>query len=76
MPSHTSAQGAALYTPFFPYIYDWYVLGFVNSFVWRCSTTRILLPLFKENLSLIGFEQNCLGDCKCTNRQCSNDGSR
>jgi ubiquinone/menaquinone biosynthesis C-methylase UbiE len=50
-PLFPSSRGAAIYTPVFLQIYDWYILGLINSFIWHCSTTLILLPLFTSNLS-------------------------
>ncbi|WP_244422710.1 class I SAM-dependent methyltransferase [Liberibacter crescens] len=32
-------------------IYDWWVLGFSNSYVWRCPTSSVLLPFFQKYLS-------------------------
>lgn len=37
-------------TPLFLFIYDFWVLGIVNTFAWCCSTTRYLLPQFRANL--------------------------
>jgi SAM-dependent methyltransferase len=50
MPELSSAQGAAVYTPFFLFIYDWYVLGLINWLAWRCSTSKVLLPFFTSHL--------------------------
>jgi SAM-dependent methyltransferase len=50
MPELSSAKGAAVYTRPFLRIYDWWVLGIVNSLSWRCSTTKILLPFFASHL--------------------------
>ena len=47
------ASGASVYS--FPlllrYIYDIWVLGLSNTFIWRCPTSTILLPLFKRHVS-------------------------
>ncbi|KAI9792882.1 MAG: hypothetical protein M1833_000994 [Piccolia ochrophora] len=42
--------GAAIYSRWLLAIYDLWVLGFVNSFIWRCSTKRTLLPFFRKNV--------------------------
>lgn len=39
-----------LYTPWRLAIYDFWVLGLVNSYAWGCSTTTYLLPLFRSNV--------------------------
>ncbi|KAI9739228.1 MAG: hypothetical protein M1834_007441 [Cirrosporium novae-zelandiae] len=46
----TGAQGAAIYSRWLLAIYDWWVLGVVNSYAWRCRTTKVLLPFFRENM--------------------------
>ncbi|KAK8109341.1 hypothetical protein PG984_015142 [Apiospora sp. TS-2023a] len=33
------------------YLYDWVVLGFNMSYLWRCPTRSVLLPFFQENFS-------------------------
>jgi SAM-dependent methyltransferase len=43
-------KGRAIYTPLFLLIYDFWVLGIVNTFAWGCSTTRYLLPQFRANV--------------------------
>ena len=50
MPELSSAKGAAVYTRPFLRIYDWWVLGIVNSLSWRCSTPTILVPFFLSHL--------------------------
>jgi hypothetical protein len=44
-PSQPDIYGAPFLT-----IYDWYVLGFMNRFVWHCPT-RELLGLYDEHVS-------------------------
>ena len=34
----------------FLFIYDFWVLGIVNTFAWSCSTVRYLLPQFRANI--------------------------
>ncbi|KFA69324.1 hypothetical protein S40285_09091 [Stachybotrys chlorohalonatus IBT 40285] len=43
--------GAAAYSPWVLYLYDWLVLFVTNSFAWKCSTTQDMLPLFQGALS-------------------------
>lgn len=45
-----SAKGAAVYTPFTLALYDLVVVGFSNSFAWRCSRKKIL-DLYNEHIS-------------------------
>ena len=33
-------------------IYDWWVLGVVTTYAWRCPTTSYLLPFFRKHASL------------------------
>lgn len=33
--------GQAVYTPFTLKLYDWFVLGFSNRFLWRCPTSNL-----------------------------------
>ncbi|MGI9415960.1 MAG: class I SAM-dependent methyltransferase, partial [Hyphomicrobiales bacterium] len=42
--------GQAAYTPLTLKIYDWFVLGFSNRFVWRCPTSE-LEALYDRNVS-------------------------
>lgn len=48
----STAAGAAIYS--FPLLlqvfYDFWVLGISNAFFWRCSTSKILLPFFKQHV--------------------------
>jgi SAM-dependent methyltransferase len=44
-------KGAAVYSPLTLSLYDWWVLNVSNKYFWKCSTTEILLPFFKKNLS-------------------------
>lgn len=48
--SAAAQRGAACYESWIMYIYDFFVLGFVNRFAWRCPTDKHLLPLFKNNI--------------------------
>lgn len=43
-------RGAAVYSTWKIHIYDMLVLGFVNTWAWRCPTAKYLLPLFKSNI--------------------------
>jgi SAM-dependent methyltransferase len=43
-------KGRPIYTPLVLLIYDFWVLGVVNTFAWGCSTTRYLLPQFRANV--------------------------
>jgi SAM-dependent methyltransferase len=45
-----SAAGAAVYSKALLAIYDLYVLGLSNSYIWRCKT-RKLLDLYNKNVS-------------------------
>ena len=49
VPSET-ARGAAVYTPAILSMYDLWVLGFSNSFVWNCPS-RLILNLYNQNVS-------------------------
>jgi ubiquinone/menaquinone biosynthesis C-methylase UbiE len=42
---HASARS---YTPLVLKLYDFIVLGFANTFCWRCPTKSVLLPFFKQ----------------------------
>ena len=42
--------GAAVYTPFHLFFYDLCVLWITNRFAWKCSTSKILLPLFQSTI--------------------------
>lgn len=33
------------------YLYDWVVLGFNMSYLWRCPTRSVLLPFFRDHFS-------------------------
>ena len=46
----TPNVGAHGYTPFFLTIYDFLVLYLMNTFVWCCSTSEVLLPFFRGNV--------------------------
>jgi hypothetical protein len=44
------AKGAAVYTPSTLALYDWFVLGFSNSMVWKCPSHRIL-DFYNEHIA-------------------------
>lgn len=44
------AKGQAVYTPVTLKVYDWFVLGISNSFLWRCPT-KDLTRLYSRNVS-------------------------
>lgn len=44
------SRGAAVYTPATLALYDSFVLGFSNSFVWNCPT-RVILDLYDQHVS-------------------------
>jgi ubiquinone/menaquinone biosynthesis C-methylase UbiE len=46
-----SAAGAAVYSRFTLFIYDFWVLGVSNLYAWRCPTSSVLVPFFNKNLS-------------------------
>lgn len=48
----TSAElaGAANYTPLTLRLYDWYVTGLSNRYIWRCPTER-MLALYEQHVS-------------------------
>lgn len=43
-------SGAHGYTSFALKIYDYLVLGFMSNFVWRCSTSKVMIPFFQANV--------------------------
>jgi hypothetical protein len=45
-----ATKGAAVYTPAALAFYDWFVLGFSNSLVWRCSSQAIL-DFYNQHIS-------------------------
>jgi hypothetical protein len=45
-----AAAGAAVYTPSALALYDLFVLGFSNSFVWHCSS-RTILAFYNQHIS-------------------------
>ncbi|KAL9099860.1 MAG: hypothetical protein Q9163_004696 [Psora crenata] len=47
----TGAVGAAIYSNWLLAVYDWWVLGIVSSYAWRCRTSSILLPFFRQYVS-------------------------
>ena len=49
-PDRATAAGANVYSKTVLSIYDWYVLGFSNSFVWRCPS-RLILDFYNEHVS-------------------------
>ncbi|KAJ6441406.1 amidohydrolase [Purpureocillium lavendulum] len=40
--------GSAVYSPWLLSVYDALVLGLSNTYVWRCPTAAVLLPLFES----------------------------
>ncbi|KAM4055741.1 putative SAM-dependent methyltransferase [Hirsutella rhossiliensis] len=42
--------GAAVYTPWVLAFYDMWVLWFSCTYIWKCSTSRVLLPLFRASM--------------------------
>ena len=42
--------GQAAYTPLTLKVYDWFVLGFSNRYLWRCPTSE-LEALYDRNVS-------------------------
>lgn len=47
---NTTAAGASIYNKTVLSIYDLYVLGFSNSFAWRCPS-RLILNFYNEHIS-------------------------
>ena len=47
----TGAVGAHIYSRWLLAIYDWWVLGIVSTFAWRCRTSKVLLPFFRQYVS-------------------------
>ena len=45
-----ASKGAAVYTPAALAFYDWFVLGFSNSLVWRCSS-QVILDFYNQHVS-------------------------
>lgn len=48
--NHDTDKGAAVYSPLVLMIYDWWVLGISNRYAWRCPTTAVLLPFFRQHI--------------------------
>ena len=46
--------GAAAYSSFTLFIYDYFVLKFMAFFFWRCSTSAVLEPFFRSHVSRNG----------------------
>lgn len=46
----STTQGAAVYSPLILKLYDWWVLGISNRLAWRCPTSTVLLPFFRQHL--------------------------
>ncbi|MCJ1276961.1 hypothetical protein MMC21_004769 [Puttea exsequens] len=46
-----SDAGAALYSRplILSLIYDWFVLGLSNAYIWRCPTSSVQVPFFKKH---------------------------
>lgn len=42
-------KSAQTYTHFTLAIYDWWVLGIVTTYAWRCPTTTYPLPFFRKH---------------------------
>jgi SAM-dependent methyltransferase len=51
-PSPEQNAGSATYTPFLLRLYDLVVLGISNRYVWKCSTSKVQLPLFKATIGI------------------------
>lgn len=49
-------DGARIYNKYVLGFYDAWVLGFSNSYVWKCNTRTVLLPFFESNLSTCHLE--------------------
>lgn len=47
---HDASRGAAVYTPGALAVYDLFVLGFSNSFIWNCPS-RLILGLYDQHVS-------------------------
>ena len=45
-------QSAAIYTHWLLAVYDWWILGVVTTYAWRCPTTSYLLPFFRKHASV------------------------
>lgn len=43
-------KGVIIYSRPFLAIYDWWVLGIVCTFAWRCKTIKQLVPYFQRNV--------------------------
>lgn len=48
--NYDTDKGAAVYSPLVLKLYDWWVLGLSNRYAWRCSTTAVLLPFFRQHV--------------------------
>ena len=44
------APGAAAYDKIILVIYDWFILGFMSYFFWRCPTRKVTLPFFQAHI--------------------------
>ena len=42
--------GAAVYSPLVLKLYDTWVLGISNRYVWQCPTRRVLLPFYRQHV--------------------------
>lgn len=49
-PLQRTHPGAAIYNAFVLRVYDAWVLGFSNRWVWRCPTRATLLPFYRKHL--------------------------
>ena len=45
-------QATEIYNPWLLAVYDWWVLGVVTTYAWRCPTTSYLLPFFRKHASV------------------------
>ncbi|TPG07282.1 class I SAM-dependent methyltransferase [Rhodanobacter glycinis] len=48
--NHDTDKGAAVYSPLILKLYDRWVLGISNRYAWRCSTSTVLLPFFRQHV--------------------------
>ncbi|MFC0139677.1 methyltransferase [Erwinia mallotivora] len=46
-----TGSGAACFSPFILFCYDWWVFTFTNRFGWCCSTDKVLIPHFRKYIS-------------------------
>ena len=53
------ASGAAYYTKLMLVFYDYFVLGFMSTFVWRCSTRKIMIPFMQSFVTKNHLDIGC-----------------